>query len=186
MRRIIRLGDSTSHGGKVVSATSHMTVGGLPVARLGDKCTCPKRGHNNCVIVEGDTNWTIDGIPVALEGHKLSCGGVLISSMPNAGRDEAGGGAAANQGASPTAGVFAGQPGATNNNRSNIYDEQLKIIGPDTSAHEGLPYRIETADGKVLTGTLAASGLLPRVDTEMEDTYHVFWGDDALARGAGL
>lgn len=87
MRKIIRLGDDTSHGGKVVSATSHVTVGGKPVARLGDKCTCPKRGHNNCVIVEGDTAWTIDGIPVALEGHKTSCGAVLVSSAPNNGRE---------------------------------------------------------------------------------------------------
>lgn len=86
MQKIIRLGDSTSHGGKVVSATSHMTVGGIPIARLGDKCTCPKRGHNNCVIVEGDPNWTVDGIPVALEGHKTSCGAVLVSSAPNNGR----------------------------------------------------------------------------------------------------
>jgi len=59
MRRIIRLGDKTSHGGTVVSATSHVTVGGIPVARVGDKCTCPKKGHNNCVIVEGDPNWTV-------------------------------------------------------------------------------------------------------------------------------
>lgn len=87
MRKVIRLGDDTSHGGKVVSATSHVTVGGKPVARLGDKCTCPKRGHNNCVIVEGDTAWTIDGIPVALEGHKISCGAVLVSSAPNNGRE---------------------------------------------------------------------------------------------------
>ena len=60
MKKIIHLGDSTSHGGKVVSATSRFTVGGIQVARLGDKCTCPKRGHNNCVIVEGDPAWTID------------------------------------------------------------------------------------------------------------------------------
>jgi len=86
MQKIIRLGDKTSHGGTVVSATSHVTVGGIPVARVGDKCTCPKRGHNNCVIVEGDPNWTIDGIPVALEGHKISCGAVLIASAPNTGR----------------------------------------------------------------------------------------------------
>ena len=87
MRRVIRLGDRTSHGGYVVSATSRVTVMGIDVARLGDQCTCPKKDHNNCYIVEGDPNWTIDGVPVALEGHKLSCGAVLISSMPNAGRE---------------------------------------------------------------------------------------------------
>ena len=86
MRKVIRLGDSTSHGGVVVSATSRYTVGDIAVARLGDKCTCPKKGHNSCVIVEGDSNWTIDGIPVALEGHKTSCGAVLLSTSPNAGR----------------------------------------------------------------------------------------------------
>lgn len=85
MQKIIRLGDSTSHGGKVVSATRHVTIGGIPVARLGDKCTCPKCGHNNCVIVAGDSAWTIEGIPVALEGHKISSGAVLISTAPNNG-----------------------------------------------------------------------------------------------------
>ena len=91
MRRVIRLGDRTSHGGYVVSATSRFIIMDKPVARLGDKCTCPKKGHDNCYIVEGDPDWTIDGVPVALEGHKLSCGAVLISSMPNAGRDDWGG-----------------------------------------------------------------------------------------------
>ena len=76
MRKVIRLGDSTSHGGKVVEACGWFTVGGIPVARMGDKCTCSKKGHNNCVIVEGDPNWVIDGRPVALEGHKTSCGAV--------------------------------------------------------------------------------------------------------------
>ena len=87
MRRVIRLGDRTSHGGYVVSATSRFTVMGIDVARLGDQCTCPKKDHNNCYIVEGDPDWTIDSVAVALEGHKLSCGAVLISSMPNAGRE---------------------------------------------------------------------------------------------------
>jgi uncharacterized Zn-binding protein involved in type VI secretion len=83
MKHVIRLGDSTSHGGAVVSAAGNFNIMGKQVARLGDKCTCPQRGHDNCVIVEGDPNWSIDGIPVALEGHKTSCGAVLISSLGN-------------------------------------------------------------------------------------------------------
>ncbi|MFX7824837.1 PAAR domain-containing protein, partial [Acinetobacter baumannii] len=53
MSNIIRLGDATSHGGKVtqVSAT-HFKVGGLPVARVGDACSCPRQGHDNCTIAE--------------------------------------------------------------------------------------------------------------------------------------
>ena len=56
---------------------------GKPLARKGDKCSCPIPQHANCVIIEGDPNWTIDGIPVALEGHKTSCGAALISTLPN-------------------------------------------------------------------------------------------------------
>ena len=77
----IRLGDPTDHGGVVVSvsATQH-TVDGIPVARVGDRCSCPRRGHNNCVIVEGDPHYTLDGVPIAFEGHRTSCGARLLAS----------------------------------------------------------------------------------------------------------
>lgn len=86
MRNVIRLGDPTSHGGKVesVSAT-HFTVGGIPVARVGDKCSCPIKGHDNCTIAEGDPHHVIDGIAVAHEGHKATCGATLIATTGNYG-----------------------------------------------------------------------------------------------------
>ena len=83
MRRVIRLGDPTSHGGNVVSATSHYRIMGIQVARVGDSCTCPIPGHSGCTIVEGDPTHRIDGIPVAYEGHKTSCGAALIPTVPN-------------------------------------------------------------------------------------------------------
>jgi uncharacterized Zn-binding protein involved in type VI secretion len=79
MRNVIRLGDPTSHGGKVESVSaSHFTVGGIPVARVGDKCSCPIKGHDNCTIAEGDPHHVIDGIAVAHDGHKTTCGATLI------------------------------------------------------------------------------------------------------------
>ncbi|MDR3413620.1 MAG: PAAR domain-containing protein [Formivibrio sp.] len=83
MPNVIRLGDATSHGGVVVSASGTYSAMEKPIARLGDRCTCPIKGHGGCVIAEGDSNWTIDGVPVALEGHKTSCGASLISSSGN-------------------------------------------------------------------------------------------------------
>ena len=80
-RAVIRLGDQTSHGGKVVSASARMTIDGIPVALWGDHCSCPINGHNNCVICEGEPAALFDGIPVALEGHKTSCGATLIASQ---------------------------------------------------------------------------------------------------------
>ncbi len=85
MRGVIRLNDPTSHGGKVLAASPHSQVMGLGVARQGDPCSCPKRGHTNCVIAEGDPKVLIDGVPVAFEGHKVSCGAVLISTLPTSG-----------------------------------------------------------------------------------------------------
>lgn len=86
MRGVIRLGDPTSHGGEVVSAAGNYSIMNKGVARVGDSCTCPKRGHSNCTIAEGDPNWTIDGRAVALHGHKTTCGAELISTLGNLGR----------------------------------------------------------------------------------------------------
>jgi len=82
MRRVIRLGDPTTHGGAVVSAAPDVSLMGIAVARIGDFCTCPIPGHGGCAIAEGDPNWTIDGRAVALEGHRTTCGAALISTLP--------------------------------------------------------------------------------------------------------
>lgn len=82
MPNVIRLGDATSHGGKVVKvAAEHYTVDGIPVARVGDACSCPTPGHDDCTIAEGNPDHLIEGIPVAYEGHKTSCGAALASSQ---------------------------------------------------------------------------------------------------------
>ncbi len=84
MKRAIRLGDPTTHGGAVIKVAATQTnVMGRPLARVGDQCACPIPGHTACAIVEGDADWTIDGVAVALEGHKTSCGASLISTLPN-------------------------------------------------------------------------------------------------------
>jgi len=82
MPNVIRLGDATSHGGKVesVSAT-HFTVDGIAVASVGDICSCPIKGHDKCTIAEGDPTHLIDGIAVAYDGHKTTCGAALIASV---------------------------------------------------------------------------------------------------------
>jgi uncharacterized Zn-binding protein involved in type VI secretion len=84
-RGVIRLNDPTSHGGRVASASASHTVLGVGVARQGDRCSCPIKGHGGCVI-EGDPGVLIDGRPVAFEGHKTSCGATLISTAPESAR----------------------------------------------------------------------------------------------------
>jgi uncharacterized Zn-binding protein involved in type VI secretion len=81
-KKIIRLGDPTDHGGKVIaSGAPHVAVDGIPLALKGDACSCPKRGHSGCTIAEGDPDHTVNGVPVAYEGHKTSCGAALIATV---------------------------------------------------------------------------------------------------------
>jgi uncharacterized Zn-binding protein involved in type VI secretion len=86
MRGVIRLNDPTSHGGRVASASTNHRVLGLGVARVGDRCSCPRKGHGGCFIAEGDPAVRIEGRPVAFDGHRTSCGAVLRSTAPRHGR----------------------------------------------------------------------------------------------------
>ena len=163
MRKVIRLGDSTSHGGKVVEACGWFTVGGIPVARMGDKCTCSKKGHNNCVIVEGDPNWVIDGRPVALEGHKTSCGAVLISSAPNAGREDSGGGASFVAPASQNSAAKS----AFNAAKPTRFDEQIQFMTTAGQPYANTRYLLNLANGETIEGQTDPQGNTARVVTDV-------------------
>lgn len=84
MRNVIRLGDPTSHGGKVISTgASHITVDGIAVVLVGDKCMCPVKGHDNCKVASGDASHTVEGTAVAYDGDLTSCGAKLTSTVGN-------------------------------------------------------------------------------------------------------
>ena len=71
----VLLGDNTTHGGKVISASSTMIVDGKKVALVGDMVSCPVSGHGTNPIVEGSPEWISDGC-------KCLCGCKVISSAP--------------------------------------------------------------------------------------------------------
>ena len=82
MINLIRIGDDTDHGGKVVTASSTMRFDSRVVARKGDEVSCPQHpGVKPNVIEEGDELMTDDGAPIARDGHRATCGCCLISSL---------------------------------------------------------------------------------------------------------
>lgn len=81
---IVRLGDKTSHGGAVLTASASHTIGGVGIARVGDKVSCTMKGHGTNEIIEGAATYTIGGRMVALHGHKCACGCTLIASLHTA------------------------------------------------------------------------------------------------------
>ncbi|MDE8409513.1 PAAR domain-containing protein, partial [Klebsiella pneumoniae] len=46
MSGLVCLGDATTHGGKVITASSTMFINGVQVALVGDLVSCPKHGVN--------------------------------------------------------------------------------------------------------------------------------------------
>jgi uncharacterized Zn-binding protein involved in type VI secretion len=82
MMNLIRIGDDTDHGGKVLTGSTKMCFDGRYVARKGDEVSCPKHPETKPnVIEEGDISMTDDGIPIARDGHRATCGCHLISSL---------------------------------------------------------------------------------------------------------
>ena len=82
MRAFILIGDKTDHGGIVIEGAPYSDVDGKRLARVGDKVTCPLKGHGGTtVIVSGDPNMLIDGKAAARHGDKCACGATLIASQ---------------------------------------------------------------------------------------------------------
>ncbi|MCC8373862.1 MULTISPECIES: PAAR domain-containing protein [Photorhabdus] len=80
-RSIILVGDSTSHGGKVLAGDEGVDVLGKKAARVGDAVSCPKCGGNQTIVEGTPKIVSSHGQMYALEGMKTSCGATLIASQ---------------------------------------------------------------------------------------------------------
>ena len=77
-RNIVVVGDTTTHGGRVVTGSETDTIDGRAIARQGDLVDCALHGVQP--IIEGDDTTLLEGRPVALEGHRAECGCRLLSN----------------------------------------------------------------------------------------------------------
>jgi uncharacterized Zn-binding protein involved in type VI secretion len=171
----IRQDDKAACGGVVVEGDPLFIGDGLPYTFEGARLSCKK----NCVIAEGYAFSTLpNGRNQVIHGMKTSSGCPLLSTLNDlfgVGNES---GAAVptayfHNAAGQWAAVQEPLPGAL------PYDEQIYLRALPI---EGLPYYLETMDGRRLSGRVGADGLLPRIDTYGEDEYTVLWGDEALAR----
>ena len=65
----------------VESGAPHVTVGGKAVCLIGDKCECPIKSHQFCVVASGNEGHVVNGKAVAYDGDRTSCGAVLSSTI---------------------------------------------------------------------------------------------------------
>lgn len=81
MPQIVRLGDTSDHGGTVISSASKWDCEGVLIARKGDMHSCPIPGHGVTPIVTGSAVWKCEGSPIARQGDTCGCGASLISGQ---------------------------------------------------------------------------------------------------------
>lgn len=174
----IREGDRAACGGLVIEGDQRCNSHGRPYAYEGARLVCTKK----CTISEGFTRRTLtNGRRAVIHGTKTSGGCPLISTLNDI--DGVG-----NETGTPVATIFfqngrgewigacAPTPGQP------PFDEQAHLAAAPI---EGVPYFIETRDGRKFQGRTGPGGLLPRVETYGEDDYMLLWGDEALARMTG-
>jgi uncharacterized Zn-binding protein involved in type VI secretion len=77
---VILLGDTTTHGGQVITASDSMTVNDIPVALVGHLVTCP-RCEGVFPIVQGSPSASVDDAAVARHGDVTACGAQLLASQ---------------------------------------------------------------------------------------------------------
>lgn len=75
---VARLGDTSDHGGEIISSAARTTVEGKLVARVADRHSCPIPGHGVTEIVTGSPRFKCEGEQVARTGSLTACGARII------------------------------------------------------------------------------------------------------------
>lgn len=78
MPKYVRLGDTSDHGGKVISSSQKFVCEGALVARIDDDFDCPIHGVNK--IIEGSSTSIVEGKRPATVGDHTACGAALMST----------------------------------------------------------------------------------------------------------
>lgn len=82
MSALIRLGDPSDHGGRMVSASGKATINGVVGCVSGDMHVCPIKNHGT-TSVTGTSKLTSNGIRHIRVGDVAGCGAVLVSGSGN-------------------------------------------------------------------------------------------------------
>lgn len=179
---IIRLGDPTSHGGKVIEGSPVDICHGKPIAYLGHKTYCPQC-KGNFPIVEGAPTTTFYGNGVALAGMKTACGALLIATqitdiVEMGGASQPGGvGAESHRSHSPERGIAPGRAQSPSPSTDSAHDtdlEQYFEAVDSTGSPVDLVYRINSGNTKLTESALSGDGATQAFPADLE-TQLVFW-----------
>jgi uncharacterized Zn-binding protein involved in type VI secretion len=169
----IVLGDRTSHGGVVISGDPTWTIDGQPVARVGDKVSCP-RCKRTSTIVSSRFLTVIDlGKPAAFDQDVTDCGALLYSRHNgHAGWGDDSVEASDNENSEAARDQAAAVAPAEDYAPKKAPRFQEHFILKNSETGElltGIPYTIRTGDGNVVEG-----------ETDSDGRTGVVWTDSPL------
>lgn len=157
----IVLGDRTSHGGVVISGDPIWTIDGQPVARIGDKVTCPRCKRVSSIVSSRFPAVTHFGQPMAYDQDMTDCGAVIFSHH----NDHAGWGEKSNDETAAVPPVENYVP-----KQAPLFQEHFVLRNNETGAPKtGVPYTITTGEGNIFEG-----------ETDAEGRTGVVWTDSPL------
>lgn len=178
-RRIAVVGDSLSRGGTVKPyGGPPFLVHGYQAALIGGNAFCTACQSLGTIAKSGGPYRIQFQGEVALDNDVVLCG---CTSPPHIVALLAGE-AWCNDGIKHLGEVISSRTltGEITSIRKGAFDERVRATREVT---EGLPYYVETSDGRMHFGRLDSSGKLPRIHTGDEASdYTVYWGDDALSK----
>jgi uncharacterized Zn-binding protein involved in type VI secretion len=168
----IVLGDKTSHGGTVITASPFGSTHGKGWARKGDMVSCPLC-KGVFPIIQGHVGLTDDDKPVAYHGCKVACGATLISSQtfttiePLSGAvPGAGEGPIAQGFGSVGAGLIAGYQDEPLDNAQRFRGRFQLLDQATGEPLSGVEARVRSSDGQSLIGTTDAEGFTQWVERD--------------------
>uniref|UniRef100_E1T7J5 PaaR motif-containing protein n=1 Tax=Burkholderia sp. (strain CCGE1003) TaxID=640512 RepID=E1T7J5_BURSG len=115
-RSIICVGDTTSHGGKVLEGTPTATLDGKPISGVGHMVACPQCKGTFPILPDllgRRYPYRINERDTAVEGMRTACGATLIASQSNSTISDEGQGQAYTGAAAAAAGAQAPSPSPT-------------------------------------------------------------------------
>lgn len=175
----IVMGDRTSHGGVVMSGDPTWTVDGQPIARIGDKVSCPRCKRVATIISSRFPTIMDNGQPVVYDQDVTDCGAILYSRHNNH----------AGWGSPDEDGVPSEPPQQTAPRQAPRFQEHFVLRNNTTGEPlAGVPYLIKTGDGRwaaqktvgrqAAEGVIEDSGLHHSCDYRRRAGRHAGLGED--------
>ncbi|WP_321846816.1 PAAR domain-containing protein [Paraburkholderia bannensis] len=178
MRRTLCVGDKPETGGEIqpLEILSY-TINGHQPAIVGGKALCLACNSIGTIAKAGGSRRHVHcWKELALDGDVLLCKcerpPQMLASMQSLPWFE-------------DSGERRGERGSARDVKpvpsSRQFDEQVLAT---KNALEGYPYFVEVPGGQSFSGRLDASARLPRIYTQAEESYEIYWGEEALTMGA--